>query len=995
VADDPLADITDAIADGRAVNWTSVPSDPLTADDRGLIEQLQVIDRIAQTNASGEWDAPIETFPWQWGPLTVLERIGGGNFGDVYRAHDARLDRIVALKLLRRHAHGDETVESVVIEEGRLLARIKHPNVVTVYGAERIGGRVGVWMEFIEGMTLEEHLHLSGPFEPEAVVKIGVALCRALDAVHEAGLLHRDLKAQNVLQTPDGRIVLTDFGAGRDELRSADGPVVELAGTPLYIAPEILKGQAGSVRCEIYGLGILLFHLATGSFPVQAATLQGLREAHARGAKTGLRQIRPRFPLRIAAAIERAIDANPSIRHGSAEELERALLAAAPTRSASNDSAGFGDTRRWWPFVAIAIVCVWGIWRFALGSSQDQSSKLVCDECFGPNVEAGGFAVSPDGRWIVAANTAAGDLRIRDVSTGKLRSVVLPASLSVDVPGSSEDRRRIANPVFSHDSKRLAFLGLATSVVSPLQLWTVDLDGGVPRLILGSVAADVDAIYDWASDGRSLLVSLQHCRCSSDLTEPPHELAWVSTDGHISIVKTPWGKITTIDEHRWNVALPPAARASPDGKYIAYAGPPETDTSNPIRHIYLLTSDGTGQQTDAVVTSAENENPAWSPRGDRLYFTSNVSTGIDLWSVAVTNGRAVGALTAERSDIGDAMALTVGTDGHAYYFRPLPQRDYIYLTDLAASFQSYVGQPVIKQVIAGSQPKWSDDGEQLRFLRRRTDESHDARRLWSVIALSLNNSREVIESIGRPLGGLFWYPPVRGLSLQQATDFWDEVERAPESFVYGSPTSTTGFLGDDEGRDLELVPAVVRDTAFAFRSDSTKDVRVSRIVAIDMATGKLKPRCHLPDRPAGPSERNSVGLSLSPDGRTLAIALSTKGLATLGTVNLDTCEYHPLYGPYRTEGTNGRIAWTPDGLSILISEESGEGHELAYQIFKVALLGGHRESVIALNGPDRDTSFDLSIKGLLALHPNPGFDQRFAGPIASRLQLWRLDLQRR
>jgi serine/threonine-protein kinase len=173
----------------------------------------------------------------QWGHLRVRERIGGGTFGDVYHAWDPRLDREVALKLLQPGPDTEDTHESSIIEEGRLLARVRHPNVVTIYGAERLDNRVGLWMELVKGRTLQQAVEQGKVFSPAETVDIGMQLCRAVAAVHEAGLLHRDIKPHNAMLADDGRVVLMDFGAGReldDRSRAA------LAGTPLYLAPELV-----------------------------------------------------------------------------------------------------------------------------------------------------------------------------------------------------------------------------------------------------------------------------------------------------------------------------------------------------------------------------------------------------------------------------------------------------------------------------------------------------------------------------------------------------------------------------------------------------------------------------------------------------------------------------------------------------------------------------------------------------------------------------------
>jgi RNA polymerase sigma factor (sigma-70 family) len=164
------------------------------------------------------------------------------------------LDREVALKALRRQESAHSREATAVIDEGRMLAQVRHPNVVTVHGADRSAGRVGLWMEFIQGQTLEHLLRERGPFGAGEATLIGLDVCRALSAVHRAGLLHRDIKARNVMREHGGRIVLMDFGAGVDH-GDSDDSASGLAGTPLYMAPEVLNGKEASVGSDIYSVG--------------------------------------------------------------------------------------------------------------------------------------------------------------------------------------------------------------------------------------------------------------------------------------------------------------------------------------------------------------------------------------------------------------------------------------------------------------------------------------------------------------------------------------------------------------------------------------------------------------------------------------------------------------------------------------------------------------------------------------------------------------------
>src|SRR5215471_733308 len=167
----------------------------------------------------------------RWGPLVLMEKVGEGSFGEVYRAWDMTLEREVALKLMRAAEE-----DPALLQEARMLAKLRHPNVVTVYGADRHDGRSGVWMDFIEGETLAAIVEERGAFGAMEALLVGVDVCRALAAVHQSGLLHRDIKAQNVMRERGGRIVLMDFGLGHE---AAGGAAANFGGTLPYIAPEL------------------------------------------------------------------------------------------------------------------------------------------------------------------------------------------------------------------------------------------------------------------------------------------------------------------------------------------------------------------------------------------------------------------------------------------------------------------------------------------------------------------------------------------------------------------------------------------------------------------------------------------------------------------------------------------------------------------------------------------------------------------------------------
>jgi serine/threonine-protein kinase len=263
-----------------------------------------------------------------WGHLELLARIGEGTFGEVYRARDTKLQREVAVKLLRVGGGPEDRQTETVLREARILARVSHPNVVLVHGAETVDDRVGLWMELIRGATLEQLIQSHGPYSAREATVIGQDLCRALAAVHGAGLVHRDVKAQNVMREEGGRLVLMDFGAGQLLGGPSPGLTGRITGTPLYLAPEVLAGGEATTRSDIYSLGVLLYHLVTASYPLRARSVEELREAHRTGKRIRLHDARPDLQDNLVEVIERSLAPNPSDRFSSAGEMQSALTLA-------------------------------------------------------------------------------------------------------------------------------------------------------------------------------------------------------------------------------------------------------------------------------------------------------------------------------------------------------------------------------------------------------------------------------------------------------------------------------------------------------------------------------------------------------------------------------------------------------------------------------------------------------------------------------------------
>lgn len=327
------------IADGTPIDWSTVRGS-------GWFSRLQHLERLVRGHAacrsmSGDRAQADETLftearrtgrvfsesplRVQWGPLVVFEKIGKGSFGDVYRAWDPRLDREVALKLIPEGTSEEES--SPVVEEGRLLARVRHPNVLTVHGAERVDGRVGIWTEYVRGETLAQEVARRGPLPVEEAARIGVDVCEALAAVHAAGMLHRDVKAQNVFRDSSGRTVLGDFGTGIefDDDRGVGGP--RAAGTPVYLAPELFSGGKSNARTDLYSVGVLLYFLVMARFPVSGRSLEEIRRAHHESRRVPLRDARADLDPMFAGIVDGLLASSDDARPQTAAAAGAALRA--------------------------------------------------------------------------------------------------------------------------------------------------------------------------------------------------------------------------------------------------------------------------------------------------------------------------------------------------------------------------------------------------------------------------------------------------------------------------------------------------------------------------------------------------------------------------------------------------------------------------------------------------------------------------------------------
>jgi TolB-like protein len=261
------------------------------------------------------------------GHYLIAEQIGAGGMGIVYRARDERLDRDVAVKVLPAGSVSDETARKRLRKEALALSRLNHPNIETVYDFDTQQNIDFLVAELIPGVSLDHKL-AAGPLPEKEIGRLGTQMAQGLEAAHEAGIVHHDLKPADLRQTPDGRLKIVDFGLAQDFAspsntstttnRSSDAGI---SGTLPYIAPEHLQGEKVGPRGDIYSAGTVLYEMATGRTPFQEKSSPLLMEAILNRPPLSPTAVNPRITPALEAVIMKAMDKDPDRRYQSAREL--------------------------------------------------------------------------------------------------------------------------------------------------------------------------------------------------------------------------------------------------------------------------------------------------------------------------------------------------------------------------------------------------------------------------------------------------------------------------------------------------------------------------------------------------------------------------------------------------------------------------------------------------------------------------------------------------
>jgi TolB-like protein/tRNA A-37 threonylcarbamoyl transferase component Bud32/Flp pilus assembly protein TadD len=250
----------------------------------------------------------------------IVEKVGEGGMGIVYRAEDTKLKRPVALKFLRSQAFASEEYRDRFIREAQTAAALDHPNICTIYGIDEAGEYLFISMPFVEGENLKDRVR-RGPLPVEEAVEIAVQIARGLDAAHRRGIVHRDVKSANVIVTPDGTAKIMDFGLAKITGAREISKTTESVGTAAYMSPEQGRGEKIDSRTDIWSLGVVLYEMMTGVLPFRGEYDHAVVYSLLNEDPPPVLDLRADVPSRIARAIERAMAKNRGDRYQTAAEM--------------------------------------------------------------------------------------------------------------------------------------------------------------------------------------------------------------------------------------------------------------------------------------------------------------------------------------------------------------------------------------------------------------------------------------------------------------------------------------------------------------------------------------------------------------------------------------------------------------------------------------------------------------------------------------------------
>ncbi len=529
----------------------------------------------------------------------ILEKLGEGGMGVVYKAQDTKLNRAVALKFLPQHLSASEQGKARFIQEAQAAAALNHPNICTIYGIEESDDPEGarqmfIVMEFVEGQTLRDKTRSVGaihesPLQMKQAIEIGIQLADGLAAAHEKGIVHRDVKPENIMLQKDGRVRIMDFGLAKLKSASRLTKVGSTVGTTGYMSPEQVQGQESDHRSDIFSLGVILYEMFAGQSPFKGAHETAINYEIVNVDPDPISSVKPEFPPELDAIVLECMDKDAKERTQSASQvgvdlkrfrressrsrvsrIATARPIAAPGESIQTDRLSGESTSvkrlfLWVPAVIAAVMtAVAGLLYFRGSSSELPSIQALITSPKGTNFHSfgqwsGPVTVSPDGRMLAFVSAT---------PEGKTALYLRPldARTAAVLPGTEG----AFYPFWSYDSKWIAFFSTTTG-----KLRKIDIAGNPPVTICDAPNSRGGA---WGS--KDVIVFSPG---------PGHPLSAVSSSGGTPVVITQIDTTRKEYSQRWPQFLP-------DGKHFIYFS--------------RTSSLGTEAEGDAIIAASIDGGPS-------------------------------------------------------------------------------------------------------------------------------------------------------------------------------------------------------------------------------------------------------------------------------------------------------------------------------------------------------------------------------------------------